>query len=430
MYESHYGLTAKPFQLTPDPNFFFASKLHRRAMSYLQYGLSQAEGFIVITGGIGTGKTTLANSLLANIEQDIVAVQIVTPKLSPDEAVKMVAAKFGIEVSDRSKTEILKDLETYLYQLSKEGQRALLLVDEAQNLPLETIEELRMLSNFQQNGKPLLQSFLLGQDELQPILRAPNMEQFRQRIVASCHLAALSQEEVCKYIPYRMEHAGWDKEEKGDLFSAEALERIYEFTKGIPRKINTFMDRVLLFGFLENTHNIELVHIEKVIDEVSQEMFTNEEMADYEAEQEAMAQVRAQQKLANEAPQNQLAQPLVDPSAATRNPSVPHTNKAHTQTRDVVLQTLSEQAFEDGENSQPLTTEERLRLAEYDIEYYKAQLDELVGALDQALANKLKLTQYVDTLLKHKYRQYDHETRYQKEKEESKDSEEKQKPLN
>lgn len=430
MYESHYGLTAKPFQLTPDPNFFFASKLHRRAMSYLQYGLSQAEGFIVITGGIGTGKTTLANSLLANIEQDIVAVQIVTPKLSPDEAVKMVAAKFGIEVSDRSKTEILKDLETYLYQLSKEGQRALLLVDEAQNLPLETIEELRMLSNFQQNGKPLLQSFLLGQDELQPILRAPNMEQFRQRIVASCHLAALSKEEVCEYILYRMEHAGWDKEEKGDLFSAEALERIYEFTKGIPRKINTFMDRVLLVGFLENTHNIELEHIEKVIDEVSQEMFTNEEMADYEAGQEAMAKVRAEQKMANELPQSQIAQPIVNPSAAPRNSSVPYTNKVHTQTRDVVLQTLSEQALEDGKNGQPLTAEERLRLAEYDIEYYKSQLDELVGALDQALANKLKLTQYVDTLLKHKYRQYDSQTRYKKEKDERKDSEVKEKPLN
>ena len=372
MYGKSLWTDGETISTHPRSQFLFASKLHRRAMSYLQYGLSQAEGFIVITGGIGTGKTTLANSLLANIEQDIVAVQIVTPKLSPDEAVKMVAAKFGIEVSDRSKTEILKDLETYLYQLSKEGQRALLLVDEAQNLPLETIEELRMLSNFQQNGKPLLQSFLLGQDELQPILRAPNMEQFRQRIVASCHLAALSQEEVCEYIPYRMEHAGWDKEEKGDLFSAEALERIYEFTKGIPRKINTFMDRVLLFGFLENTHNIELEHIEKVIDEVSQEMFTNEEMADYEAEQEAMAQVRAQQKLANEAPQNQLAQPLVDPSAAPRNPRVPHTNKAHI--RRVMLQTLSEQAFEDGENGQPLTAEERLRLAEYDIEYYKAQL--------------------------------------------------------
>ncbi len=391
MYESHYGLSAKPFQLTPDPNFFFASKLHRRALSYLQYGLSQAEGFIVITGGIGTGKTTLANSLLANIEQDILAVQIVTPKLSPDEVVKMVAAKFGIEVSQRGKTEILKDLETYLYQLSQQGRRALLLVDEAQNLPLETIEELRMLSNFQQNGKPLLQSFLLGQEELQPILRAPNMEQFRQRIVASCHLSALSEDEVTAYIHYRMQNVGWDNDAKGELFSADALARIFEFTKGIPRKINTFMDRVLLFGFLENTHHLTLQHIEKVISEVSKEMFTNEEMDDYEAQQEAMVQVRAQQKLAKEAPN-------LSPAIATK------AARQHHHTRDVVLQEVSESEL--ASDDAPLTAEQRLRLAEYDIEYYKSQLDDLVGALDDALANKIKLTQYVDKLLQRKYKTY------------------------
>ena len=220
MYESYYGLNSKPFQLTPDPEFFFASKWHKRAMSYLQYGLSQAEGFIVITGGIGTGKTTVANSLLEEIEDDIAAAQIVTPKLSPDELVKMVASKFDIPTEGRSKADILKALELFLYDLNKAGRRALLLVDEAQNLPLETIEELRMLSNFQLNGKPLIQSFLLGQEELQPILRAPNMEQFRQRIVASCHLAPLSLEECKEYIEYRLHHAGWNG---SALFSDEAL---------------------------------------------------------------------------------------------------------------------------------------------------------------------------------------------------------------
>ena len=134
MYESYYGLNSKPFQLTPDPAFFFASKWHKRAMSYLQYGLSQAEGFIVITGDIGTGKTTIANSLLADMEDDIVAAQIVTPKLSPDELVKMVAAKFEIDVAGKSKADILKDFESYLFTLSAQGRRALLLVDEAQNL--------------------------------------------------------------------------------------------------------------------------------------------------------------------------------------------------------------------------------------------------------------------------------------------------------
>jgi len=152
MYEDYYGLKSKPFQLTPDPGFFFASKLHKRAMSYLQYGLSQAEGFIVITGDIGTGKTTIANSLLDSLEEDIFAAQIVTPKLSPDEIVKMVASKFELDVAGKSKAEILDDLERFLNQLAAQGKRALLLVDEAQNLPLETIEELRMLSNFKKQA--------------------------------------------------------------------------------------------------------------------------------------------------------------------------------------------------------------------------------------------------------------------------------------
>jgi putative secretion ATPase (PEP-CTERM system associated) len=273
MYENYYGLTSKPFQLTPDPSFFFGSKWHNRAMSYLQYGLSQAEGFIVITGGIGTGKTTVANSLLNNIHQDIVAVQIVTSKLSPDELVKMVASKFNVLVKGSTKSDILNDLEAFLIGLHKQGKRALLLVDEAQNLSLETIEELRMLSNFQAQGKPLLQSFLLGQEELQLILRAPKMEQFRQRIVASCHLAPLTATECQAYIEYRMQHAGWDGRA---LFSAAAYERIFQFTSGIPRKINTLMDRILLFGFLEELETLGEEAVEDVIKEVSEEMFLPE----------------------------------------------------------------------------------------------------------------------------------------------------------
>ncbi|WP_299083909.1 XrtA/PEP-CTERM system-associated ATPase [uncultured Paraglaciecola sp.] len=273
MYENYYGLTSKPFQLTPDPSFFFGSKWHKRAMSYLQYGLSQAEGFIVITGDIGTGKTTIANSLLDDMQEDIVAAQIVSPKLSPDELVKMVASKFNVPVKGSTKSDILNDLEIFLMDLHKQGKRALLLVDEAQNLPLETIEELRMLSNFQAAGKPLLQSFLLGQEELQPILRAPNMEQFRQRIVASCHLAPLTDIECQAYIEYRMQHAGWDNRA---LFSAGAYDRIFQFTHGIPRKINTLMDRILLFGFLEELETLDEEAVENVIKEISEEMFNPE----------------------------------------------------------------------------------------------------------------------------------------------------------
>jgi len=167
MYESYYGFSERPFQLSPDPRFFFATSHHQRALSYLQYGLDQGEGFIVITGPIGTGKTTIARNLLANIaDENIVAAQLVTTKLSPDELLELVAAEFKIKPDSNNKADILQNIEQFLVQLNKQGKRALLLVDEAQNLPSETVEELRMLSNFQLDNKPLIQSFLLGQEEL------------------------------------------------------------------------------------------------------------------------------------------------------------------------------------------------------------------------------------------------------------------------
>ena len=344
MYESYYGLNSKPFQLTPDPDFFFASKLHKRAMSYLQYGLSQAEGFIVITGDIGTGKTTIANSLLDNIEADIHAAQIVTPKLAPDEIIKMVASKFGINTEGKTKTDLLESLQAFLEQLAATGKRALLLVDEAQNLPLETIEELRMLSNFQHGGKPLLQSFLLGQAELQPILRAPNMEQFRQRIVASCHLAPLNLEETSAYINYRLEHAGCTR---SDLFNEEAFNAIHAFTTGVPRKINTLLDRVLLYGFLEELESFSYDDVKAVIDEVQAEMFVPETEVN---------------TVASETEES--------PTPEEQNHITPNGN---------VVQSA---------------------------QYYKDMLEELVDALDDAIKHKVKLTQYIDKLLKKKYQTY------------------------
>ncbi|WP_040552308.1 ExeA family protein [Rheinheimera nanhaiensis] len=269
MYEKYYGFRDRPFQLTPSPHLFYASKLHKRALAYLQYGLSQGEGFIVITGDVGTGKTTIANQLLAQLNQDeIIAKQIVTSKLEPDDLIRMIASSFNLVVTEHNKASYLDAIYSYLKRLHAQHRRALLLVDEAQNLPLAAIEELRMLSNFQLNGKPLLQSFLLGQNELNAIIQAPNMEQFRQRIIASSNLSAFAEEDTKAYIQYRLQQAGG----QSSLLSDQCYPLIQRYSRGIPRKINTVMDRILLFGYLEEQPVIDADAVQMVLDELAQEI--------------------------------------------------------------------------------------------------------------------------------------------------------------
>lgn len=270
MYEAFYNLSTKPFQLSPDPRFFFDSSVHKRAMSYLRYGLSQGEGFIVVTGGIGTGKTTLVRNLFAELDQQkIVAAQLVTTRLQPDELLKMVSSSFGLPYEGLSKASLLKQFETFLKKCDFQGKRVLLVVDEAQNLPAETVEELRMLSNFQTDKRSLIQSFLLGQEEFRQTINSPGMEQLRQRIIASCHLAPLDKKETRLYIEHRLKEVGWSSR---PVITDIAFELIHNFTNGVPRRINVFCDRLLLFGYLEELFVFKPEVINKVAEELAAEV--------------------------------------------------------------------------------------------------------------------------------------------------------------
>ena len=210
MYEKFYNLKARPFRLSPDPRFLFRSKAHTKALAYLSYGLQTGEGFIVITGGVGTGKTTLSRLILSRINKSkVVAVELVTSQLESDDLLRLVASTLGLAHQDLPKSTLLRNIETFLMARAREGKRVLLLVDEVQNLSLDALEELRMLSNFQVGEKALLQSFLLGQDEFRPILQSSGMEQFRQRIIASFHLEPLKADEIQEYVFHRLRLCGW-----------------------------------------------------------------------------------------------------------------------------------------------------------------------------------------------------------------------------
>lgn len=270
MYESYYGLSAKPFQLKPDPQFFFGSRGHKRAMAYLEYGLSQGEGFIVITGEVGAGKTTLVRSLFCKLESEkIQAAQIVNTNLNADDTLRMVVAAFGLPYEDDSKASLLTKLELFLRQCDQKGKRALLIVDEAQNLSSQAVEELRMLSNFQTADKSLLQIFLLGQPEFRRTLLSRDMQQLQQRVIATYHLGPLDALETKDYIEHRLHTVGWN----GDpSLSEDAFFEIYNFTGGIPRKINTLCDRLFLMGYLEERHNFRSADVTEVLGDIQQEL--------------------------------------------------------------------------------------------------------------------------------------------------------------
>ena len=275
MYEEFFGLTAKPFQLSPDAAFFYPSREHQRALSFLQYGLDQGDGFIVITGDVGTGKTMLVETLLSQLDpRELLVATLVTTQLEEDDLLHLVAANFGIQVQDDTKKSVLlKNLETAFVEQRKQDRRVLLIVDEAQNLPSRSVEELRMLSNFQLDSRPLVQVFLLGQQEFRKTLLSEDFEQLRQRVIATYHLNPLNEEEIRTYIEHRLSRAGWQHD---PVFKDETFAPIYAFTKGVPRRINNLCDRLLLYTYLEERHDIDRPVVDAISDELGKELWSGQ----------------------------------------------------------------------------------------------------------------------------------------------------------
>ncbi|MCP8892240.1 ExeA family protein [Sphingomonas faeni] len=251
MYDEHYGLTGRPFQLTPDPKFWFETATHRKAMAYLGYGLAQGEGFIVITGDIGAGKTTLVGHLMDTIDhQRLNAIRLVSTAIEADDLLRIVATELHVDPAGLTKAELLTAIERGLHAVARTGKRTLLIVDEAQALPVSALEELRMLSNFQAGGHALLQIVLLGQPEFRDRLQGSDrLEQLRQRVIAIHHLDPMEEHEVSDYLAHRLTVVGWDGNPD---FADDASEAFYAGSAGIPRRLNLLAGRVMLHAAIED----------------------------------------------------------------------------------------------------------------------------------------------------------------------------------
>lgn len=267
MFNDFYGLTGRPFQLTPDPAFYFESLTHRKALSYLSYGLAQGEGFVVITGEVGAGKSTLVAHLMATVDPArLTAAQIVTSKLDGEEIVHVVAQAFGLIVDGHDKASALGAIEAFLHDEARAGRRCLLVVDESQNLELEALEELRMLSNFQLGAHPLLQTLLLGQPEFRDLIQDhPQLEQLRQRVIAAHHLDAMELGEVQQYIEHRLKCVGWKGNPK---FDQRVFTEVFEASGGVPRRINQVCNRLMLLGAVEQRNRIDGAMLSQVLEEL------------------------------------------------------------------------------------------------------------------------------------------------------------------
>ncbi|HEX5066467.1 MAG TPA: AAA family ATPase [Myxococcota bacterium] len=265
MYTAHYGLREKPFSLTPDPRYLFLSSSHREALAHVLYGVEQGEGFIAVTGEVGTGKTTLCRTLLERLGPETEVAFVFDPLLTPDELLRAVCAEYGLEISERSPAELSEGLNKFLLDANRKGRRVVLVVDEAQNLPVATLEQIRLLSNLETSTAKLIQILLFGQPELDEMLESAELRQLRQRITVRYRLGALARGEAREYVRHRVRvAAGCER----DLFTAGALREIERRGRGIPRLVNLLADRALLAGYAEGTARVDRPQVDRAAREI------------------------------------------------------------------------------------------------------------------------------------------------------------------
>ena len=262
MYSEFFKLNGSPFRLNPDHRFFYVAEPHQKAIAHLQYALIRSEGFVVITGEVGAGKTTLVNRMLSELEESrYITGNIVTSYIEHADLIHLVAATFGVRSEGADKATLLLNIRAFLEEQRVLGRHPILFVDEVQNLPESSLEELRMLSNFSLPGESLLQIFLVGQPEFRATLADESMEQLRQRVITACHLGTLDAKDTGNYIAHRLRLANW----RGDpSFSLRSFELIHRLSGGVPRRINQICDRLLLYGYLEQIHRIDAMAVAAV----------------------------------------------------------------------------------------------------------------------------------------------------------------------
>jgi len=254
MYLQFFGFKEAPFNITPDPRFLFFARHHREAYDHLIYGIENRKGFIELTGEVGSGKTTICRAVLSGLSPNVSTALVLNPWLTETQLLRAILTDFGLTVKGRDRLSYLQCLNTFLLDQLNKGNNVALIIDEAQDLSAEVLEQIRLLSNLETDQHKLLQIVLCGQPELKQRLNAPELRQLRQRITVRYHLFPLTEEELKEYIEYRLKTAGLMD---GDVFTSDAVRSVYRYTAGVPRLINAVCDVALLAGYVAGTRQID-----------------------------------------------------------------------------------------------------------------------------------------------------------------------------